>query len=146
MELWQHIEPLMDQFGPDEIYRIVQALDDKGLKSRRGGPISYNSVFRTIERMKPVFRDEFIGFEPDWTDEQLAQIEAAGPEPEATHEWVPIDGPLPVGSTVLTANSNEGVIRGVVGDGFGYFVELKDGRVVRKSPEGLSLVRRELRT
>lgn len=141
MELWQHIAPLIDQFGRNEVYRITQALDAKGLKSRRGGPISYHTVFRTIERMKPVLRDEFISFEPNWTDEQWAEFEAMAPELPPETEWVPVSSPLPVGETVRTEWGNEGKVQYVFGDGFAYLIVLDDGRVVRKSPTNLRAVK-----
>lgn len=140
MELWKHIEPLVDRFGRNEVYRIMQALTDQGLKSRRGGPISYHTVFRTIERMKPVLRDELITFEPNWSDEQWAEFEAMAPEPPPEIEWVPVSSLLTVGARVRTDWSIEGKVQYVFGDGFAYLVELDDGRVLRKSPAKLSVM------
>ncbi|MFN3677857.1 MAG: hypothetical protein ACK4TC_18020 [Sphingomonas pseudosanguinis] len=137
MELWKHIEPLTDEFGPNEVYRITQALGEKGLKSRRGGPVSYHTVFRTIERMKPILRDEFISFEPNWTDEQWAEFEAMAPEAPPEIEWVPVSSLLSVGDPVRTTWGNGGRVQYVFGDGFAYLVELGDGRVLRKSPKNL---------
>lgn len=141
MELWKHIEPLIDEFGPNEVYRITQALGEKGLKSRRGGPISYHTVFRTIERMKPILRDEFISFEPNWTDEQWAEFEAMAPEVAPEIEWVSASSLLSVGDAVVTNRGNNGKVQYVFGGGFAYLVELSDGRVVRKSPNNLMIMK-----
>lgn len=143
MELWKHIEPLIDRLGRNEVYRITQALNDEGLKSRRGGPISYHTVFRTIERMKPVLRDELITFEPNWSDEQWAEFEAMAPESPPEVEWVPVSSTLALGEAVLTNNGRDGTVQYVFGDGFAYLVRLTDGRVVRKSRGNLSVVKGE---
>lgn len=141
MELWKHIEPLIDQFGPNEVYRITQALDEKGLKSRRGGAINYHTVFRTIERMKPVLRDEFISFEPNWSEDQWAAFEAMAPELPPEVQWEPASSLLSVGQKVRTEWGNEGTVQYVFGDGFAYLVELSDGRVLRKSAKNLMVVK-----
>lgn len=141
MEFWKHIEPLIDEFGRNEVYRITQALGERGLKSRRGGPVSYHTVFRTIERMKPILRDEFISFEPNWTDEQWAEFEAMAPEAPPEIEWVPVSSLLSVGDPVRTTWGDDGRVQYVFGDGFAYMVELGDGRVLRKSPKNLLVMK-----